>query len=128
MRERKARLDAETKIIQLSEKPQRTAAEQHDYDTAKKALQVVKEKGITALRHLRRQGSTKFGLGSSSAPLPPGLSFNDTLWVYNHCASEGLLTSTEKHGSGEKTFAVSPTMIKILDEVLYEDDATSAGH
>jgi len=109
-------------IRMLTEKPKHSPAEQHDYDIAKKALQLLREKGVSALRHIRRHGSLTFGTGMTSGPLPPGLSFNDTLWVYNHCASEGLLTCSEKIGSGVKTFAVSPKMEKILDEVLYEDN------
>lgn len=109
----------------LADKPKHTPAEQHDYDIAKKALQLLKEKGVAALRHIRRQGSLTFGIGMATGPLPRGLSFNDTLWVYNHCASEGLLTCSEKIGSGLKTFAVSPKMEKILDEVLYEEGPRS---
>jgi hypothetical protein len=112
-------------IRKLISEPKRTPAEQHDYETAKRALEVVREKGITALRHIRRHGSLTFAYGSSSSPLPPGLTFNDTLWVYNHCASEGLLTCNEKYGSGEKTFTVSPKMSKVLDELLYVNDSST---
>jgi hypothetical protein len=105
----------------LTEKPKRTPAELNDYETVRKALQVVKEKGITALRHIRKHGSLKFGF--YNPVLPPGLTANETLWVYNHCASEGVLTCTEKAGSGERTFAVSPKMDKVLDELLYENEA-----
>jgi len=110
-------------IQKETEKAKRTPAEQHDYDTAKKALLLLKEKGLIALRHIRKHGSLTFG--TYNPVLPPGLNANDTLWVYNHCASEGLLTCNEKLGSGEKTFAVSPRMTKILDEVLYENDSSS---
>jgi hypothetical protein len=114
-----AEQDARNALEAQLVKPQRTPAKQHDYDTAKEAIEPLGEKGVTALRHLRRQGSAHFSFQHSSAPLPPGMTFNDTLWVYEHCASKGLLTRNEKSGSGDKTFAVSPKMSKILDDVLY---------
>jgi hypothetical protein len=113
--------DRDATIKGLTERPKYSAAEQHDYDTAKKSLQLLGEKGINAMRHIRRQGALTFAFGASSGPLPPGLSLNDTLWVYNQCASEGLLTCKEKYGSGEKTFAISTKMEKILDDLLYDE-------
>jgi hypothetical protein len=109
----------------LTEKHKYTPAEQHDYDTAKKALQLVGQKGLVAMRHIRRQGALTFAFGSSGGPLPPGLSLNETLWAYGHCASEGLLTCNTKYGSGEKTFAIAPKMEKILDELLYDESLTA---
>lgn len=111
-------------ITALSTRPKRSPAEQNDYDTAKKALRLLKEKGVIAMRHIRKYGSLTFG--TYSPVLPPGLNLNDTLWVYNHCASEGILTQKDNLGNSERTFAVSPKMEKILDELLYEDDTNSA--
>jgi hypothetical protein len=103
----------------LTEQRKRTAAEQHDYATAKEALQLVGTKGLTAMRHIRRHGSLTFG--TFPPVLPPGLNINDTLWAYNHCASEGLLTCNMNLAKQERTFSVAPKMEKILDELLYED-------
>jgi len=114
--------EREDTIRALSERPKRTAAVQHDYDTAKKALQLVGEKGRVAMRHIRSHGSLTFG--TYSPVLPPGLNLNDTLWVYRHCASEGLLTCKSNLGNSEQTFAVAPKMEKVLDELLFENAAS----
>ena len=131
-KERTAQLAAENaKVGDLEAKlsnPQRTPAEQHDHDTAKEALKLTGGKGKAALRHLRKHGSLRFSYGTSSGPLPPGLNFNDTLWVYNHCASVGVVTCDEKYGSGEKIFSISPKMERALEELLFtEDGPTSVG-
>jgi hypothetical protein len=120
---RAAIIERDNSLQTLREKPPRTPAEQHDYETAKKALQILGNKGLIALRHIRKHGSLTFG--TYNPVLPPGLNLNDTFWVYNHCASEGVLSCSEKWGSGEKTYAVSPKMTRILDELLFED-TTSA--
>jgi hypothetical protein len=109
-------------IRALSEKPPRSAAEQHDYDAAKKALQPLKEKGVIAVRHIRSHGSLTFGI--YNPVLPPGLNLDDTLWVYRHCASEGVLTCKSNTLNTEQTFAVVPKMEKVLDELLFEEQAS----
>ena len=115
-------------IRQLTSTPKRTPAEQHDYEIARKAIQLLGEKGLVALRHLRRIGTmTISGVGvAGGSALPPGLNLNDTLWVYNHCHSEGLLVCNANLGLGERTFSISSKMEKVIDEVLYEG-STSAG-
>jgi cell division protein FtsB len=102
------------------EKPKYTAAEQHDYETARKALKTLGQKGLIALRHIRRHDSLTFG--TYPPVLPPGLNSNHTLWVFNHCASEGVLTC---NGTHERTYAVAPKMEKILDDLLYSEDVTA---
>lgn len=101
------------------EKPRYSVAEQHDYEIAKKALRTLGSKGLIALRHIRRCGSLTFN--NYDPVLPPGLNRNETLWVFNHCASEGVLTC---HGTYEKTYAIAPIMEKVLDKLLYEENAT----
>jgi len=100
---------------------QRTAAEQNDLDTVRDALKLLKETGLTALRHIRRHGSLTFGApgGGIQPVLPPGLNFEQALWVYRHCASVGILTQKNNLGMSEQVFAVSPRMEKALDELLY---------
>lgn len=99
------------------EKPKLTAAEQHDYETAKRVLKTLGETGLIGLRHIRRHGKLTFG--TFPPVMPPGLTLDKTLWVFNHCASEGVLTC---QGTHERTFAVAPKMEKILDELLYSED------
>ncbi|MGA2201793.1 MAG: hypothetical protein ABSG40_07510 [Terriglobales bacterium] len=109
-------------IRTLSEKPKRSAAEQYHFDRAKKALKRFGPKAVTALRYLRTQGSLIFtGPGGAGVSLPAGLSLQEALWAYNACAGEGLVTSTEKYGSGERTYAIPETMKSVLDELLYDE-------
>src|ERR1039458_1666496 len=49
--------EREDSIHVLTEKPKRSSAEQHDYDKAMKALELLKDKGLIAMRHIRSQGS-----------------------------------------------------------------------
>jgi hypothetical protein len=107
-------------IATLSAKPQRTRAEQHDYDKLKKVLETLKEPAITALRHIRSVGTMTFG-GPYSPTLPSGLTLEKALWVYRHCATEGLLTYSSSLGMTQEVFSVLPKMDKIFDEVLFEE-------
>ncbi len=118
----------EKTIQQLSEKPARSAAEQHRYEKVKKELQALGDKGIRALRFLHEHGAMKFGV-YNPPNIPSGLTAADLLWVYNHCSTVGIVRCEEgKLGTGERTFQISEAMAPILEEVLYEtDSATSAG-
>jgi hypothetical protein len=103
----------------LKEKPKRTHAEEHDYDRAKKALEQFGPRAYIALRHLRAQGSLAFG--TYSPPLPEGVNGNETVWGYDTCVAEGLVSrsdSTPKQG--EATFRIGPKMDNILEELLFE--------
>ncbi len=96
-------------IRTIREKPKRSAAEQHDYDKLKKALGMFKETGLIALRFIRSVGSLTFG-SAHSPTLPPGLTPDKALWVYRHCASEGLLNCTPNLGKTQELFTVLPKM------------------
>ena len=119
MREHRARIDAETQAANLLNKPKRSAAEQADYRTAQEALGVVKDIGRVALQHLRRQGTLTFTRDRCTGPLPPGLTFQQTLWAYRHCASVGLLSKKADFGNGEETYLINPAMQKTLDDSLF---------
>ena len=45
----------------------RTSAEQHDYDKTKKALELLKEKGVIALRYIRAQECMTFNFSGYTA-------------------------------------------------------------
>lgn len=49
---------------------------------------------------------------------------DDLLRIYDACVAEGLVTKQERHGSGERTFEIAPTMNNVLDELLYEEDGS----
>jgi hypothetical protein len=99
--------------------PKRTAAEQHDYQTAQEALQLLGKSGVDALRYLRSQ--TRFEVGTYSSPPAPGMSIGDTLRVYNHCVSVGLVIRTG--GGYEKSvYMISPKFEKIFEELLFIDN------
>ena len=102
-------------------KPKRTAAQQHDFDTVSSALKLTGDKGRTALRFLRRRGNITYDFPVQNSTIPPGMNIDDTMWVYNHCASEGVVKCYEKPGSGVKTFSIPPNMAPILDELLFEE-------
>jgi hypothetical protein len=108
----------EADLRALKENPLRSAAEQHEYDTVKGVLKVTGDKGIKALRHIRKHGSLTFG--TFSPVLAPGLNAQEMQWVYNHAASEGVLTVGGKQELGERIYSISPKMEKALDEALYE--------
>lgn len=116
-----ADLSRRNETITALTKPKHTPAEQHDYDKLKKALEMFKETGLIALRHIRGIGTLKFG-GMYSPTLPSGLTPDKALWVYHHCATEGLLTCTPNLGRTEETFSVPQKLDKILDEVLFPDE------
>jgi len=78
---------------------------------------------------MRRGGirTPKPTFGTYFPELPPGMHGDELLRIYNACLGEGLVTKQEKHGSGERTFEIAPTMNSVLDELLYEGDQTSGG-
>jgi hypothetical protein len=106
-------------IRTLTERPKRTPAEQHDYETAKECLRILGKTAVGALRYLRNQGTLTFNFGGCTTPLPAELKVHSALWVYNHCVSEGVVTCKTNLGNTEKTFAVSPKMQSALDELLF---------
>jgi hypothetical protein len=109
--------------ISTLEKPKRSAGEQHDYDKLKRALQILKGDGLIALRHIRSHRSLTLGSYGASFPvLPPGLTLERALWVYRHCASEGLLIGTSNSAGTQQTFAIDPKTDKLFDELLFTDE------
>jgi hypothetical protein len=132
--ELESRIAAPTETIQNKDddiralkQPKRSTAEQHGFDKTKKALTLLKEPGVIALRFLRSQGSLTFSFaGYVSAALPAGLSHQNALWVYRHCASEGILNSKKNLGNTEETFAILPNMEKVLNELLFGDGRIEA--
>lgn len=111
--------ERDTVLRGLTDKPRRTPAEQHDYETAKRTLQLLGLNGLLAMRHIRRHGSLVFG--TYPPVLPHGLTLQETLRVYDHCATEGLLTCNANFRNNERTFSIAPTMGKILNELLYDE-------
>jgi hypothetical protein len=108
-------------IRAITQKPKRTAAEQHAFDTVKEALRVTKEDGLAALRHLKYQGKLTFGTYAPQLPL--GLTLDRTLWVYNQCQSVGVVNRTSNLGYSEYTYSLSsdPAMTKALDDLLFAE-------
>jgi hypothetical protein len=106
-------------IVKLQTKPSRTPAEQHDYDVAVRALKEFGEPAIIALRHLRTHGTLTFGTFAPTLPL--GLSLDRTLWAYNACRGDGLVTCQDNYPrQGDRTYHIAPTMGPILAELLYQ--------
>ncbi|HTC46179.1 MAG TPA: hypothetical protein VK722_02590 [Candidatus Aquilonibacter sp.] len=102
--------------------PERTKAQQHDYDKARDAIKLLGEKSVIALRYLRGQESITFDFGGcTGGSLPSGLTAQNALWVYRHCASEGILSCKKSLGNHEETYTVPSRMTKILDAVLFEN-------
>jgi hypothetical protein len=99
-------------------------AEQYDYDKLQAALTLLKDPALIALRYIRSVGTLTFG-GMYSPTLPSGLTPDTALWVYRHCASEGLLNCTPNLGRTQETFSVPPKMDKIFDEVLFQEKGLS---
>jgi hypothetical protein len=108
--------------------PRWSAAEEEYRNAAQKLIQQLGQNTVTALRHLVRHGSVTFrGPGSTSSPqLPTGMNASEAYGIYSACAGQNLVTYDEKHGSGERTFFVPQSMIKVLNELLYEDNGPSS--
>jgi hypothetical protein len=115
--------DRDQTIRTLTEKPRRTAAEQHHYDIAKKALQKLSPDTVSALRHLKTQGKLTFGTFPPS--LPSGISVSRLVDIYLECSREGLVATHDDSQKGERTFTIAPTMNSVLDELLYEEKGLS---
>ena len=81
-------------------------------------LEIYKETGITALRHIRNVGTLTFG-GAGATTLPAGLTVDKALWVYRGCATEALLIQTSSLGMSRETFSVPENLRKSFDDVLY---------
>lgn len=118
--QRRELADRDEKIKALMERPKRSAAEQHDYDKLKKALGMFKETGQVALQYIRSVGNIAFD-STWSPTLPSGLTVDKALWVYQHCATEGLLNCTSNLGNTTRTFSIPPKLEKIYDEVLFPE-------
>jgi len=104
-------------VVNSADKPKRTKAEQYHYENAVKALHELGSGAAVALRHLKTHGTLTFG--TYYPLLPSGMSGDQAFGIYNTCVARGLVTQLEKPGSGERTFAIAPTMNDVLDELLY---------
>jgi hypothetical protein len=117
--------EREKAILKLTTKPQRTPAEQHHYDTAKKTIDQLGPSCVIALRHLKTHGRLAFGF--YSLELPVGIQRDDLLRLYNACLGAGLVTARDNPSHGERTFEIAPTMNAVLDELLYENGGSTSG-
>jgi hypothetical protein len=108
------------KTIQaLTEKPKRSTAEQYHYNVAKDALLRLGPNAGVALRHLRTHGTLTFG--TYYPVLPLGVRGDELIMTYIALVTAGLVSQHDgKPGSGERTFAIAPTMISVLDDLLFD--------
>lgn len=106
-------------VVAFAEKPQRTSAQQHHYETAQKALQKLGPNAVIALRHLKTHRTLIFGMYDPL--LPAGMNHEQAMSIYQSCVAEGLVTQRDvlKPGTAERTFEIAPTMNEVLDELLY---------
>jgi hypothetical protein len=112
--------EQEGNIRTLKEKPKRTPAEQHDYETVEQCLRILGQTGIDALRFLRKHGTLSFNsLGGCTADLPAEL--KNALWAYRHCASQGVVVGNNNLGKTVATYSISPKMETVLEELLFQE-------
>jgi hypothetical protein len=78
--------------------------------------------GLTALRHLKYHEKLTFG--PYNPELPPGLTRDQTLWVYNHCLSVGVVNGSANLGYSEFIYSLSPdpAIGKAMDELLFAEE------
>jgi hypothetical protein len=115
--------DQKQTIRDVTAKPQRTAAEQHNYDKAKECLEKFGQKAAIALRHLKACGSiivASPGMGNNIGSFPPpGITPAELNWALGACAGEGVVRCTEPFGKNERVYEIAKNMDKALDELLY---------
>jgi hypothetical protein len=99
-------LIAEPALI-YAEKPKRTPAQQHYYDEARAALEMIGQDAITVLRHLTTHGELTFIMrpsGSSGppyaqSPLASGMNLMETYMCLEKCAYKSLVSPVHRHVS-----------------------------
>lgn len=104
-------------ILKFNAKPPRSAAEQHHYDVAKKALEQFGPKAVIALRHLKTHGKLTFG--TFYPPLPAGMKGEDAVWAYNACVGEGLVTVHDRLGAIPFVLRLSSSESTLLKQWLF---------
>jgi hypothetical protein len=109
--------------------PNRSRAQEHDYNTAKTALEQFGELRPpieSVLRHLRTHGTLTFSAGPKPTPQLSGISTRDLKAYLNLCHGRHLVTIN--HGpniSGgsqpvyDEIYSISPVMADALTELLY---------
>lgn len=105
-------------------KPKRTPAEEHNYQTAKTALQKLPEEVLPLLRHIYSVERLVFP--NFQIVLPFGMPDAKARELSFQCHVVGLLTRDVKQQGGghETTFAITPGMKSALEELLYSTPAT----
>lgn len=103
---------------------ERTPAEQHHYDMAKKTLKQLGPSCVIALRHLKTHGRLTFGTYGPEIPI--GIGRDDLLRIYNACVAAGLVTSRDNPSQGERMFEIALTMNAVLDDLLYGNDSPTS--
>jgi hypothetical protein len=83
-------------------KPTRTAAEQHHYDTAKNTIKRLGASCVAALGYL--QTHERFVIGTFGSVLPPGISRDELIRIYEACREAGIVTARDNPSSRRKNF------------------------
>lgn len=117
-----SKIKEQEQVILGLQPAKRTKAEQHAFDTVEAALKVVKDDGITALRHLKYQGKVIDGMYRTG--FPDGMKPEKVIWVYQHCQSIGIVNRSANISNNEITYTISSdlAMQKALDELLFAKD------
>jgi len=121
--------ERDASIVSLTP-PQRTRAQQRDYEQTKEALRVVGEPGLASIRFLRNRGTVKIiGRHASNPrvePQPPSdIKFATIFHAFPHCEDQGLLHCTRDLGHSEEIYTINPDRKLILEELLYEEKGLS---
>jgi hypothetical protein len=102
----------------LHAKKTRSAAEQHQFEIAEKAITKLGPVAETVLQHLRICG--KYASGHYSPPPPPGLNGNQMREMLAKLVDERLVRyDITNHVIDERTYELVPGMVPVLDELLY---------
>ena len=104
------------------QKPQRTPAENHKYNSARLALERLGPSAVNALRHLSIHRELIFSL--THPPLPEGMDLGEAMNFYISCVREGLVSRHDINADintecPSMIFEIAPGMISILEELLY---------
>jgi hypothetical protein len=102
--------------------PERTKAQQHDYETAKKVVSESGPRVIAVLRFVRRHGEVRFGV-FPPVQLPGNIGSKEMQSILDDLTQKELVSRRDIHepGNPQSVYDIAAPMKVALEEILYEE-------
>jgi len=116
-------ITAHEETIRSLQPPERTPAEQYEYDHAKNVISKASPKAASVLRFVYRHGAQIFGL-YDPAQLPDGITGAEMRGILDGWARDGLVSrrDIQEPRNPHSVYDIAASMKPILNQLLYDQN------